>query len=99
MQALGFSEEDMSSIDRILAAILHLGNIQFVADEEGVGSLVSPEEEATQVARLLGMERVDVVRVLTSRILASQKERVVAKLAPFRAKFSRDALAKVCIEA
>ncbi|XP_014386021.1 PREDICTED: unconventional myosin-Ig, partial [Myotis brandtii] len=35
MQVIGFSAEEMGSVRRILAAILHLGNIEFVEMEEG----------------------------------------------------------------
>lgn len=53
------------------------------------------EKEAEQVARLLGMETEQVVKILTSKLLVSQKELVEAKLSPLKAKYSRDALAKV----
>lgn len=49
------------------------------------------------MARLLGIAKSDVVRILTSRLLASQKEQVEAKLTPLKAKYSRDALAKVSV--
>lgn len=92
---MNFSDDDIGSIHRILAAILHLGNIQFQPDEEGDGSIVMTDEEASQVARLLGMEKEEVAKILTRRILASQKEQVETKLSTIRAKYSRDALAKV----
>ena len=55
------------------------------------------DEEASQVARLLGMEKEEVAKILTRRILASQKEQVETKLSTIRAKYSRDALAKVTV--
>ena len=96
MQVLGFSTDDITSIDRILASILHLGNIDFETDKDHVGSTITKPEEAREVARLLGMEEEQVVKILTSRVLASQKEVIHASLSPVKAKWSRDALAKVC---
>ncbi len=84
----------MTSIDRILAAILHLGNIEF-EDQGGVTSVITTEEEVGQVARLLGVDKEVLVRILTKRMLPSQKELIEASLPPLRAKFTRDALAKV----
>ena len=82
-------------MDRILGAILHLGNIKFELDETGVGSNITPEEEATQAARLLGMDRELLVKILTSKIVASKVEIVMSKHSPKRAQYSRDALARV----
>lgn len=86
---------DVTSVDRILGAILHLGNIQFELDETGVGSNITPEHEATEAARLLGMERELLVKILTSKIVASKKETVMSKHSPKRAEYSRDALSRV----
>jgi myosin-1 len=95
VQLLGFSVDNITSIDRVLAAILHLGNIQFESDKEHVGSTITTPAEPPEVARLLGMEEEQVVKILTIRLLASQKEVVEAKLPPRKAKYSRDTLAKV----
>ena len=95
LQALGFSNDDISNMDRILAAVLHLGNIQFELDAGGVGSDITPPEAATLAAKMLGMDREMLVKILTCKILASKKENVVSKLSPQKAKYSRDALSKV----
>ena len=60
-----------------------------------MGSVITADNEVVEVARLLGMEKEEVEKILITRLLPSQKEQVFAKLDPTKAKYSRDALAKV----
>jgi len=59
MEKLNFGEENKKSLLRVCAAILHLGNLQFVP--EGEGSVVSNTDVLDVAAHLLGV-RADMLR-------------------------------------
>ena len=58
--------------------------------------MVTNTEALANVSCLFHMENEELEHTLTRRVLASKKEQVYSKLPPSRAKYSRDALAKVC---
>jgi len=89
------SQSSIKSVQVLLAVILHLGNIEFKSDED-FGSVVTNTEALANAASLLSLEPEQLEKVLTKRVLASKKEQVYSNLSPSKAKYSRDALAKVC---
>ncbi|XP_007956076.1 unconventional myosin-Ig [Orycteropus afer afer] len=99
MRVIGFSSQEMASIHRILAAILHLGNIEFVeTQEEGPekGSLVVAEEVLVDhVAELTATPRDLVLRSLLARTVASGGRDLIEKgHSTAEACYARDACAK-----
>ena len=48
---MGFTEEETSAAWRIVAAILHLGNVSFVKDEKDLAA-IAPDTEAKLVAEV-----------------------------------------------
>ena len=44
MDGLNFSPDEKRSILQICAAILHLGNIRFIPNSDGTGSVVENED-------------------------------------------------------
>ncbi len=95
MQAIGISQDLINATHKLLAAILHLGNIDFNSDEDGSGSVITNLEALANSAHLLNMEPEELKNTLTRRVLASKKEQVYSNLSPSGATYSRDALAKV----
>ncbi|KAM7120952.1 unconventional myosin-Ig isoform 2-T2 [Molossus nigricans] len=94
MQVIGFSAEEMSSVHRILAAILHLGNIEFVEREEGLLA-VAEEVLVDHVAELTATPRELVLRCLLARTVASGGREVIEKgHTAAEASYARDACAK-----
>ncbi|XP_015423693.1 PREDICTED: unconventional myosin-Ig [Myotis davidii] len=94
MQVIGFSAEEMGSVRRILAAILHLGNIEFVEMEEGPLA-VAEEVLVDHVAELTATPREQVLRCLLSRTVASGGREVIEKgHTAAEASYARDAGAK-----
>ncbi|CAK6434797.1 unnamed protein product [Pipistrellus nathusii] len=94
MQVIGFSAEEMASVRRILAAILHLGNIEFVETEEGQLA-VAEEVLADHVAELTATPREQVLRCLLARTVASGGREVIEKgHTAAEASYARDACAK-----
>ncbi|KAM5235542.1 unconventional myosin-Vc [Ctenodactylus gundi] len=91
---LGFEEPVQMDIFRVLAAILHLGNVQVAA----VGterSLVREDDSHLAVfCELLGLQRSRVAQWLCNRKIVTASETVVKPMTQAQALNARDALAK-----
>ncbi|CAI8049871.1 Unconventional myosin-VI, partial [Geodia barretti] len=103
MDCIGLSPSEKADLFRVVAAVLHLGNVSFeenTKDKKGgsvvsVGSMTSLEG----VAGLLGLEKAELQRSLTSRVMTTTKGGnlgtiINVPLKPDQACNARDALAK-----
>lgn len=97
MNTLQFSRELQDSILKLLAAILHIGNISFAAGATEGSSEVTPAC-ATHVElaiTLLGLDRAAFMFALTEKTVQMGRGSVVGiKLSPSQALDSKDTLAK-----
>lgn len=89
---LGFSKEEIDTVWKITAAILHLGNIKFELNEEKI--IVVNKSNLTNASKLLQVTETQLSEALTQRTIAAggnilQKEHNVSQ-----AEYGRDALAK-----
>nr|XP_020015153.1 unconventional myosin-XV [Castor canadensis] len=97
MEVLGFSSEDQDSIFRILASILHLGNVYFEKyemDAQEVASVVSARE-IQAVAELLQVSPEGLQRAITFKVTETMREKIFTPLTVESAVDARDAIAKV----
>jgi myosin V len=98
LNTLSFPEDHQIGLFRVLAGLLHLGQVQFVADHDGEGCEVSPDESSKNhlenAARLLGLRVNDVAKTFTIRIINARGEIFEKKLTSFQAFDARDALSK-----
>ncbi|XP_004839951.1 unconventional myosin-Ig [Heterocephalus glaber] len=99
MRVIGFQPEEVATVHRILAAILHLGNIEFVETEDhglrkgGLG--VAEEALVDHVAELTATPRDLVLRSLLARTVASGGHDLIEKgHTVAEASYARDACAK-----
>jgi len=91
--ALKFPDDTVKSILQVLAAILHIGNIHFKAEDDG--SIVENREAVVIVAELLGIEHANTLEeCFCSKEIVVNKERTLAKLDVSKAQEQRDALAR-----
>lgn len=103
MDSIGITMQQKSDIYRILAAVLHMGNIEFqenMRDKKG-GCQVTPESEkiAADVAKFLGVQGGELIMCLTTRIMTTTKGGAMGTmykvpLSPDQAAAGRDAFAK-----
>lgn len=95
---IGIKPEDKKSFLQAVAAILHLGNIQFDAvSEENPNSRVANAEVLSTAADLLGVTPNALSTALTSRVMKDKKqggEDMVVPLTVPKAQAARDACAK-----
>ncbi|XP_044253727.1 unconventional myosin-XV [Tribolium madens] len=102
MQVLGVGEAEQEGIIKVLASVLHLGNVYFHRrqlrhGQEGVE--VGSDVEIKWAAHLLQISPNGLQRALTSRITEARAERVYSPLSIDQALDARDAFAKALYSA
>ncbi|CAI0449004.1 unnamed protein product [Linum tenue] len=97
MDIVGISAKEQEAIFRVVAAILHLGNIVFTKGKE-VDSSVPKDEKAKfhlkTTAELLMCDAVALEDALCKRVMITPEEVIKRSLDPQSAAISRDGLAK-----
>uniref|UniRef100_A0A3Q2ZNG1 Myosin VB n=1 Tax=Kryptolebias marmoratus TaxID=37003 RepID=A0A3Q2ZNG1_KRYMA len=92
---LGVKESNQSSIFKILASILHLGNVAIVAERDGESCRIARNDVHLQhFCRLLGVELQQMEHWLCHRKLATASETFMKTMSSKQALNARDALAK-----
>ncbi|KAK6620264.1 hypothetical protein RUM44_006665 [Polyplax serrata] len=92
LKALEFSQNEVDTIWKIVAAILHLGNITF---REGDETIEIIEKDLVEiVSKLLDVEAKDLRNALSKRVIAARGEVMEKNLTLSEGKFVADALAK-----
>lgn len=72
MDIIGLSKEEQTSIFRVLATILWLGNVEFVEGDDGNAKIADPGV-TDFVAYLMNVEGAAVQKVLLTRIMETQR--------------------------
>lgn len=94
MKSMKFTPEDQMAIWKIIAAILHLGNVEIAPSTDGETSLVKDTAQLEPIAKVLGTTTKDLATALTKRTLATRGEVVVTNLNASVGAYTRDALSK-----
>lgn len=97
MDVVGISEEEQDAIFRVVAAVLHLGNIEFAKGEEIDSSVIKDETSRfhlNMTAELLKCDAKSLEDALIKRVMVTPEEIITRTLDPVAALGSRDALAK-----
>ncbi|GFS43835.1 myosin family protein with Dil [Actinidia rufa] len=97
MDIVGISEEEQEAIFRVVAAILHLGNIEFAKGKEIDSSVIKDEKSRfhlNMTAELLKCDAKSLEDALIKRVMVTPEEVITRTLDPDGALGSRDALAK-----
>ncbi|XP_060747618.1 unconventional myosin-Vb isoform X1 [Tachysurus vachellii] len=92
---LGVSENHQMSIFKIIASILHLGNVDIVSERDGESCHINRNDShLVHFCELLGIERDQMENWLCRRKLATATETYVKNMSCAQASNGRDALAK-----
>ncbi|XP_070707241.1 unconventional myosin-Vb [Pempheris klunzingeri] len=92
---LGIKDSSQSSIFRVVASILHLGNIQICSERDGESCHISSDDlHLKHFCRLLGVELQQMEHWLCHRKLVTASETYVKNMSSKQAANARDALAK-----
>ncbi|KAG7218961.1 hypothetical protein INR49_005539 [Caranx melampygus] len=90
MRTMQFTEENIGEILRLLAGILHTGNIEFMT---AGGAQVSSKSALSRAADLLGLNSEQLAEVLTHRSMILRGEEISTPLTVEQAVDSRDSMA------
>lgn len=93
LNTLQFSKQDQDTLWRVVAATLHLGNIEFEIDEEDKLRL-KKTKGVDYVAELLQVKRSDLETALCERVIAARGDIMRKEHTITEAVFGRDAFAK-----
>ncbi|XP_043910277.1 unconventional myosin-Ic isoform X1 [Protopterus annectens] len=93
LSVIDFSDNEVEELLNIVASVLHLGNIQFVSDEQG-NSQLATETQIKYLARLLGVDGASLREALTHKKIIAKGEELISPLNLDQAAYARDALSK-----
>ncbi|KAL2478562.1 Myosin-12 [Forsythia ovata] len=97
MDVVGISQDEQDAIFRVVAAILHLGNVEFVKGSEVDSSKLKDEKASYHLrtaAELLMCDEKSLIDSLCERVIVTPDGSITKPLDPAAAVTSRDALAK-----
>ncbi|XWS16193.1 hypothetical protein CRYUN_Cryun34aG0064100 [Craigia yunnanensis] len=97
MYIVGINDQEQEAIFRVVAAILHLGNINFAMGKEIDSSVIKDEKSRfhlNMTAELLRSDAQSLEDALIKRVMVTPEEIITRTLDPENAVASRDALAK-----
>ncbi|KDP26440.1 hypothetical protein JCGZ_17598 [Jatropha curcas] len=98
MEIVGISSDEQDAIFRVVAAILHLGNVEFAKGKEIDSSMPKDEKSwfhLRTAAELLMCDLKALEDSLCKRVIVTRDETITKWLDPESAALSRDALAKI----
>ncbi|XP_021806038.1 myosin-6-like [Prunus avium] len=98
MEVVGMSSNEQDAIFRVVAAILHLGNIEFAKGKEMDSSMPKDEKSWFHLKTAAELFMCDVKALedsLCKRVIVTRDETITKWLDPEAAAVSRDALAKI----
>ncbi|XP_057962768.1 myosin-9 [Malania oleifera] len=97
MDIVGISEKEQEAIFRVVAAILHIGNIDFAKGEEIDSSVLKDEKSEFHLkttSELLMCDSAALEDALCKRVMITPEEVIKRSLDPLGATVSRDGFAK-----
>ncbi|KAK3025057.1 hypothetical protein RJ639_044808, partial [Escallonia herrerae] len=97
MDVVGISQDEQDAIFRVVAAILHLGNIEFIKGKEVDSSKLKDEKARYHLetaAELLMCDEKALEDSLCERVIVTPDGNITKPLDPAAAALNRDALAK-----
>ncbi|KAF2457342.1 P-loop containing nucleoside triphosphate hydrolase protein [Lineolata rhizophorae] len=93
LRTIGVSQDTQSEIFRVLAALLHLGNIKITATR--TDSSLSPEEPSlVKACQLLGIDAANFAKWTVKKQLITRGEKIMSNLTQQQAVVVRDSVAK-----
>lgn len=94
LKVMGFSFAHAEALWKIVAAILHLGNMDYVAADDHDHAGVSDDKLLGNIAELLSVTKENLRKALCSRVIAAGGQVVEKQLTVSDAVYARDAFAK-----
>lgn len=93
LETIGIHEDVQTDIFKILAALLHIGNIQITATRTNA-ILSSDEPSLVKTCQLLGLDPVTFAKWTTKKQITTRTERIISNLSHHQSIAVRDSVAK-----
>lgn len=93
LETVGIDPKTQSGIFRILAALLHIGNIEITATRTNA-ILASDEPNLVKVCELLGLDANNFAKWITKKQIATRNEKIISNLNYQQSIVVRDSVAK-----
>ncbi|SCU80193.1 LAME_0B01970g1_1 [Lachancea meyersii CBS 8951] len=93
LKLVGFSTDTQHQLFKILAALLHIGNIE-VKKTRNDASLSSDEPNLVIACELLGIDAFEFAKWITKKQITTRSEKIVSNLSYSQAIVARDSVAK-----
>ncbi|XP_065350238.1 unconventional myosin-Va isoform X2 [Cloeon dipterum] len=94
LSLLGLEEQTQLRMFRVLAALLHLGNVRIVEVNEGESKVANDDRHLTLACALLSVDVKALRRWLCTRRIVSMRDEIMKAMPVQEAAAARDALAK-----
>mmetsp|Transcript_6068 Transcript_6068/g.15483 ORF Transcript_6068/g.15483 Transcript_6068/m.15483 type:complete len:1057 (+) Transcript_6068:245-3415(+) len=91
---MGFDPKDVDSMQRVLAALLHIGNVQFGSDKDDFAMIAGDAAPLQRVAELLKVDPAGLQAALLSTTTQAGGEMMTRKYTADVARETRDSLAR-----
>ncbi|KAJ9157066.1 Class v myosin [Coniochaeta hoffmannii] len=93
LKTIGVSDEQQTEVFRLLAGLLHLGNVKIGASRND--SVLAPTDPSLELAcRILGINAADFAKWTVKKQLVTRGEKIVSNLTQAQAIVVRDSVAK-----
>ncbi|KAI9358524.1 P-loop containing nucleoside triphosphate hydrolase protein [Pilaira anomala] len=92
LNTIGIHEETQAEIFRLLAALLHLGNIEIGGRNDA--TLTEDEPSLVKATELLGLDTAGFRKWIVRKQIVTRSEKIITNLSPTQAQVVRDSVAK-----
>ena len=89
----GFEDVEINDLMRVVAAVIHLGDIEFASDG-AIGSTITTHESLAFLADVLGTDEENIAQALTHRTIVAHGTTTHGDLDPAKARYATEALGK-----
>ncbi|CAP23200.2 Protein CBR-NMY-1 [Caenorhabditis briggsae] len=98
MKIMGFADEEISSILRVVSAILLLGNLEFTQEKKSDQAMLQDDRVIQKVCHLLGLPVIELQKAFLRPRIKVGREFVNKAQNQEQAEFAVEAIAKACYE-
>uniref|UniRef100_A0A915K0E6 Myosin heavy chain n=1 Tax=Romanomermis culicivorax TaxID=13658 RepID=A0A915K0E6_ROMCU len=98
MKIMNFDDEEVHSILRVISAVLHFGNMEFVQEKKSDQAILPDDTVAQKVCRLIGLPVTELSKALLRPRIKVGRDFVHKAQNKEQAEFSVEAISKACYE-
>jgi len=93
LKVFDFTDADIQDLFTVLGFILRLGNLSFVANQDGFSN-VKDTNAVKELSKVIGVKESSFTEAITHRLIVANNEKVYSPLTEEQSVYARDALSK-----